>query len=104
MISRHAFRNDGADVDEYDIKGMVNRILTKFHLPSNKIIVLQSPQVNNANAALNNGVPCILYSKYFVESVKRKSNGDWRLLGITLVIIAKQLPVVLVFKTLVVVK
>jgi formylglycine-generating enzyme required for sulfatase activity len=82
VISGHAFENDDLDESGYNVKGAVNEILKAFFVPTDKITVIKSPQVNNANAALKDGRPYILYSKYFVESVRYKTNGDWRLKGI----------------------
>jgi|AntRauTorckE5430_2_1112549.scaffolds.fasta_scaffold03017_4 formylglycine-generating enzyme required for sulfatase activity len=86
VISGHAF--EPADLDEEEqimdtqIKAIVKSILSEFYLPEDQITVQSSLQVNNANATMKEGKAYILYSKYFIESVKNKTNGDWRLKGI----------------------
>jgi WG containing repeat len=81
VITAPAFENDDLE-DTYDVKGIVDRILGKYNIPSGNIIVQSSSQVNNANAAIKDGKPYILFSKYFVGTVQTKSESTWRLAGI----------------------
>jgi formylglycine-generating enzyme required for sulfatase activity len=81
VITAPAFENDDLE-DSYNVKGIVDRILGKYNIPSGNIIVQPSSQVNNANAAVKDGKPYILFSKYFVGTIQSKSEANWRLAGI----------------------
>lgn len=81
VITTLAF--DNADLeDTYNVRGIVNGILSKYNIPPDTYIVQPSSQVNNANAAVKDGKPYILFSEYFVGNIKVKSESDWRLKGI----------------------
>jgi len=81
VINAYGFENDDLQEDAYNVNSLINRILQAYNIPS-KIQVVPSAQVNNAVATAKDGKPYILYSKYFVENIKNKSNGEWKLIGI----------------------
>jgi formylglycine-generating enzyme len=81
VITGLAFENESLEEDT-EIKSIVANILSRYNIPTNKITVQPSTQVNNANATTLSGKAYILFSQYFITSIRTKSDAKWRLNGI----------------------
>ncbi len=81
VLTAHGFETDDLESDP-SISDLVKQILKLHHVPSQKIQVQVSSEVNNASAAARGGRPYILYSSHFVKNLQSLPHGSWKLMGI----------------------